>query len=96
MWAQGCTSWSPGGRVPWPAAQVLPTYSGLQRGARTLGGARELPPCPGKIRLGRPQWGWTRVYVKPFHVETLRFPLYWGVPKKANPIFPLLADAGQN
>lgn len=96
MLAQGRTSWSPGGRVPRPSARVLPNHSGLQRRAQTLGGARELPPCSGKICLGWPQRGWTGVYVKPFHVETLRFPLYWWVPKKANPVFSLLADAGQN
>ena len=64
----------------------------------TLGGAHELLPCPGKIGLGWPQRGCSGVYVKPFHVETLRVPLYWRVPRRlssSSPSWLTLARMGQ-
>lgn len=66
--------------VPWPIhnPQGWGALSGLQREARTLGGAHEPLSSPSKIGLGWLQRGWTGVYFKLFHVETLMLPLYWG------------------
>lgn len=58
------------------------------RGAGTLGGTHELPSGPSKILLERPQRGWTGVYFKLFHVETLMLPLYWRVPNRLTPSSP--------
>lgn len=87
------------GPLAHPQPTGLGALSGLQREARTLGGAHEPLSSPSKIGLGWLQRGWTGVYFKLFHVETLMLPLYWGRGgggSKQVKAFSLLADFGQS